>query len=187
MERDVTPLGLPLAVFRRAAAFFLFLAVAAPSTFPHPHEDKRHQWERRGEREREGERHGRNAYSFVTYFYIDKIEREDGKIEIEFNAPVDPRAVSAESFIINGEPLLANARYKLSRKGNKVEIIEPAEWRGKEVSIEVAGLRSVNGAAIETIPPIFLGEDDEYERDDDLEYVYWQWYDANGGRAFRRE
>ena len=152
---------------------------------PRPNrEDERRYRERQHERH---ERHGRNAYSFVTYFYIEEIERDDGKIEIEFNAPVDPRTVSAKSFIINGAPLPARIAFKLSRKGNKVEILEAAEWRRRVVSIEVVDLYSVNGTAIETIPPIFLGEDKKYKRKDDLEDVYWRWYDANGGRAFGRE
>ena len=151
-----------------------------------------HDWEprpdREGElryRERQHERHGRNGYSFITYFYIEEIEREDGKIEIEFNAPVDPRTVSAKSFVVNGAPLPASAAFKLSRKGNKVELMEAAEWRGKALSIEVADLYSVNGTVIETLPPIFLGEDDEYKRKDDLKDVYRKWYDENGGRAFK--
>ncbi len=174
--------------FKRAAAFFLFAAVfAMPAFSQHSGMNREYENRERERRELEHERHERNAYSFILYFYIDEIEREDGKIEIEFNAPVDPRTVSVDKFLINGKPLPANARYKLSRKGNKIEIAEPPEWRGKTVSIEVVNLHSINGTVIETIPPIFLGEDDEYERDDDLEYVYWQWYDANGGRAFGRD
>ena len=172
-----------LAALRRAAVLLLLAAAFAPPVFPdHWGMERKH-----GGREWERERHGRNAYSFVTYFYIDEIERDDGKIEIEFNAPVDPRTVSAEKFLINGKPLPPSAHCRLSRKGNKIEIAEAPEWRGRTVSIEVAGLRSVNGTEIETIPPIFLGDDEEYERDDDLEFVYWQWYNANGGRAFERE
>ena len=180
-----------MAAARRAGAALLLLAALALPTFAHEGERARHpRPSREGEhryRERQHERHGRNSYSFITYFYIEEIEREDGKIEIEFNAPVDPRAVSAKNFIINGEPLPASAAFKLSRKGNKVEIMEAAEWRRQALSIEVVDLYSVNGTAIETIPPIFLEEDEEYERDDDLEYVYRRWYDENGGRAFERE
>ena len=172
-----------LAALRRAAVLLLLAAAFAPPAFPDHWGMERKHWGMEWERER----HGRNAYSFVTYFYIEEIERDDGKIEIEFNAPVDPRTVSAKSFIINGEPLPARIAFKLSRKGNKVEIMEAAEWRGRVVSIEVVDLYSVNGTAIETIPPIFLEEDEEFERDDDLESVYMRWYDENGGRAFRHE
>lgn len=129
-------------------------------------------------------KHSRNMYDFITYFYIDEIEREDGEIEIEFNTAVDPASVSRESFRINGEPLPDNLPYKLSRKGTKIVIPEIPAWWNRTISIEVVGVLSVNGTEIERIPPIFMDHGDEYEREEDLEFVYWYWYDNNGGKAF---
>ena len=133
------------------------------------------------------DRTGRNHYPFVTYFYIEEIEREDGEMELEFNWPLDPASVSAGCIFIDGQPMSGDVPYRISRKGTKILIPEPEDWRGRTVAVEVRGLLSANGTEIETIPPVFLGDGQEYERDDDLEFVYWYWYDKNGGRAFERD
>ena len=131
-------------------------------------------------------RRGRNAYDFITYFYINEIEREDGELEIEFNSAVHPDSISRKNFIINGEYLPEGTSFKISRKGTKIVIQELPEWRNETISIEVHDLMSVNGTAIEQIPPVFMDDGDEYERDEDLEFVYWYWYDNNGGKPFKR-
>ncbi len=134
----------------------------------------------------ETDKHGRNEYGFITFFYIDEIEREDGELEIEFNSAVHPDSISRKNFIINGEYLPEGTSFKISRKGTKIVIQELPEWRNETISIEVHDLMSVNGTAIEQIPPVFMDDGDEYERDEDLEFVYWYWYDNNGGKPFKR-
>ncbi len=134
----------------------------------------------------ETDKHGRNEYGFITFFYIDEIEREDGELEIEFNAAVDPETISRKNFIINGKYLPEEASYKISRKGTKIVIKELPSWRNETISIEVVDLMSANGTTIEQIPPIFINDGEEYERDEDLEFVYWYWYDNNGGKPFKR-
>ncbi len=131
--------------------------------------------------------HERNLYSSVSFFYIEEIEREHGEIEIKFNIPADPASVSPDCFIIDDEPLAAQAGdipIKFSRRGDKIVIKELPQWRHRVISIRLTGIRTLNGTLLEEIPPVYIDEDQEYEREDDLEYVYWYWYDTHGGQSF---
>ncbi len=130
------------------------------------------------------EKYGRNDYSHISYFYIEEIERDNGVIEIEFNSPLDPATVTPERILINNKPFPNAANIRHSRKGDKLELIEDASWRQDIISIQLKGICSISGVEIESLPPVFLYTDQEYEREDDLDFVYWYWYDNHEGKIF---
>ncbi len=90
-----------------------------------------------------GRRQGRAQVPFEVVF----IETETNVLRIFFTVPLDPRTVSAQSILINGETLPEGSSIRFNRPGRLIECVL-AEALAEEAVISLADIRSFNGMAL---------------------------------------
>ena len=114
----------------------------------------------------------RETYFDQQQFHIEEIEREDGEISIEFSVPVNPDSVAGENILVDGKPLPPETAFFFNRRGDKLLIREPSQWRGKRLCIQFKEVAAASGKILEELPAFHLYPDDGFERDE-LDEVDW--------------
>ena len=90
--------------------------------------------------------HGKRMGAHIPFDLV-FIETETDVLRIFFTLPVDPRTVSVQSIIINGEPLPEGSSIRFSRSGKLVECTLTAAL-AEESAISLADIRSFDGRSL---------------------------------------